>query len=118
MADTLKEELKLIGSRIRASRQTQKMSQADLAEKAGLSLPHISEIELGKCQMSILTFCRIIEALQVSADSILRSNVPTVNTIYVNDFGDIFGDCTPIELEALMNIVKSVKANMRTKSDE
>lgn len=69
-------ESQLIGSRIRDARINRRMSQADLAAKANISLPHISNIEKGKTSMKLETFIRIIEALQVSADSLLRPDVP------------------------------------------
>lgn len=47
--NNLKDEVyQKIGARIREVRIEKKMSQADLAEKAHMSLPHISEIELGR----------------------------------------------------------------------
>ena len=62
-----------IGERIRRARQAKNMSQQELSVKADISLPHISEIENGKKSMKLVTFIRIIEALQVSADSIIVS---------------------------------------------
>ena len=64
-------ERQLIGSRIREARVGRRMSQADLAAKANISLPHVSAIETGKTNMKLESFIRIIEALQVSADSLL-----------------------------------------------
>ena len=62
--------LKQIGSRIRAARSSKGMSQADLAVKASVSLPLISNIELGKTRMHLDTFIKVAEALQVSKLSI------------------------------------------------
>ena len=118
MEDAILTELKQIGTRIRAARLDQKLSQQELAEASGISLPHISEIELGKCKMNIITFRQITEALQVSADSILRSDVPEVKNIYKKEFSELFDDCTPQELEVLLNLLKTVKANMRKPQDD
>ncbi len=107
-----------VGQRIRAARQSKKMSQADLAFNAHVSLPHISDIELGKKEMLLSTFSRIIEALQVSADEILRSDVPEVNMIYQKEFAELLGDCTPAEVEAILKIVRELKTTMRIKKDE
>lgn len=68
--EALQREYEQIGLRIRNARIDRKMSQAELAAKANISLPHISSIELGKTKMLLSTFTRVIEALQVSADSI------------------------------------------------
>ena len=116
MEDVVACELKQIGARIRAARQDQKMSQQELAVAAHISLPHVSEI--GKSKMNILTFRQIIEALQVSADSILRSDVPEVKNIYKKEFSELFDDCTPQELDVLLNLLKTVKQNMRQSQDD
>ena len=61
-----------IGARIRDIRIRKGMSQADLAAKADLSLPVISSIENARSKIWLVTFARIAEALEVSADDILR----------------------------------------------
>lgn len=111
--EALQREYEQIGLRIRNARLEQKMSQAELAAKANVSLPHISSIELGKTRMLLSTFIRVIEALQVSADSILRANVPSVTSLYTSEMAELFDDCTPAELESLKAIVKNLKATMR-----
>ena len=45
-----------IGARIREARMARRMSQAELAEKSNISLPHISEIELGKTDIKLQSF--------------------------------------------------------------
>ena len=102
-----------IGARIRNARIEQKMSQADLAAKANISLPHISSIELGKTKMLLSPFIRVIEALQISADSVLRANVPAVTSMYASEIAELFEDCTPSELESLKSIIQNIKATMR-----
>ena len=102
-----------IGERIRRARLAMNMSQQELSTKANISLPHISEIENGKKSMKLQTFIRIIEALQVSADSILRADVPGVNQIYQNEFSAMVEDCTPKEIEALQRIVLELKQTMQ-----
>lgn len=72
---------KAIGARIRDVRLQRNMSQAELAEKAFISVPHMSEVENGKTKLRLSTFVYITEALQVSADVLLRTNTPEVNGI-------------------------------------
>ena len=62
-------ESQAIGSRIRETRIKNGMSQADLAVKANISLPHISDIERGKSNMILPSFIRITEALEVAGVS-------------------------------------------------
>jgi len=101
-----------VGARIRELRIQKKMSQADLSEKAHVSLPHISAIELGKTQMLLGTFLNIAEALQISSDALLRPDIPEVNIIYQTEFAELFSDCTPTELDAILKIVKELKTTL------
>ena len=107
-----------IGARIREARLAQRMSQAELAEKSNISLPHISEIELGKADIRLQGFIRIIEALQVSSDVILKANVPAVSQLLVQEYADLLSDCTPEEIQALITITKQLKTTMRTHKTE
>lgn len=110
-------ELKMnqeIGERIRKARQSRNMSQQELSAKAGISLPHISDIENGKKSMKLQTFIKIIEALQVSSDSILRADVPGVELLYQSEFSEMIADCSPKEIEALKKIILELKQTMRS----
>ena len=51
-------ESQVIGSRIREARIKNGMSQAELAVKSNISLPHISDMELGKSNMMLTSFIR------------------------------------------------------------
>ena len=103
-------ESQLVGSRIRDARINRRMSQADLAAKANISLPHVSNIEKGKTSMKLETFIRIIEALQVSADSLLRPDVPEVRSLYQSEFDELLADCSPKELDSILKIVRELKS--------
>lgn len=108
--DDIKIDLKQIGQRIRAARIAKKMSQEELAFRANTGMSNISDIELGKSNFQIKTFVGIIEALQVSADSILRADVPVVNNMGKSEFSDILSTCSPDEIETILQLVKNVIA--------
>lgn len=114
MSENQMTEPELIGLRIRAARIQLNMSQAELAEKASISLPTMNAIENGRSKMLVTSFKRIVEALQVSSDSILRADVPTVNNLYQHEFSEILSDCTPAEMEMLLTTTKNLKAAMRS----
>jgi len=103
---------KQIGSRIREVRTSRSMSQAELADKASLSLPLISNIENGKKDMMLDTFIRIAEALQISTDYLIRAEVPDVKPIYKNEISDLLDGCTAREMESILNIVRQIKTTM------
>ena len=112
---------KQIGSRIKEIRIRKKMSQAELAEKSHISLPHISVIERGVAKMSLASFYRIIEALDVSADEILRPDSKAGNAVYRSELTEILSDCSSSECETILRIAQEVKGSMRasrSKSEE
>lgn len=112
------ETYKRIGNRIRELRISRSMSQSELAEKAYISLPHVSEIENGKTKLKLSTFVYIAEALQVSADDLLRLNIPEVNEIYQGEFNDLLSDCTPSEIESIMRIVSDIKITLHSNKNK
>ena len=110
-------ESQLIGSRIREARINRHMSQADLAVKANITVPHISNIDKGKTSMKLESFIRIIEALQVSADSMLRPDIPEVRSLYQSEFDELLADCSPKELDSILRIVRELKSTMLKRED-
>ena len=114
MAKIDSEAYKLIGERIHKARIERRWSQAELAEKANLSFSHISDIEKGKKQPRVMTLLQIAEALQVSTDSLLRPDIPSVSEIYEDEFRGILSDCTSAERDGILKIVREVKAAFRT----
>ena len=111
------QDLKLVGSRIKAVRISRGMSQADLAVEASVSQPLISNIERGKTGMQLETFVKVAEALQVSADYLLRPDVPEVKAIYQGEFAELLEDCSASEMETILKIVREVKASMHKKQN-
>ena len=64
-----------IGDRIRAARKEQKLTQETLAERVDVSPYYIGEIERGTKTPSLDLFIKLVEALNVSADYLLRDTV-------------------------------------------
>ena len=110
----MEQELLALGQRIKAVRIERGMSQAELAEKANIGFPHISDIERGKTHTKILPFVRIAEALQVSADDLLRINIPKVKVLYQSELAELLEGCSPSEMDSLLQILQQVKAAFQT----
>ncbi len=109
MDDESSVKLKEIGKRIRVARIEQHMSQDALAFEADLSLSTMSDIELGKSNLRVVTLIKIIETLKASADTILRPDVLNVNGIYQSEFSELLSDCSPSEMESIIRLVSDVK---------
>ena len=64
-----------LGERIRESRIKKGYTQQNLAEQADVGVVYISEIERGIKMPSLNIFIKLIDALDVSADYILRNEI-------------------------------------------
>ena len=60
-----------MGKKIRRKRREMDITQAQLAELAGISTAFVGHIERGTRVLSVETLCRICKALGVSADDLL-----------------------------------------------
>lgn len=63
--------LKQIGQNVQARRKERKMTQAELAEKAQLSIVHVSHIESGSVAMSLDSLLAICSALEITPNDLL-----------------------------------------------
>ena len=110
-------DLKQIGQRLRSTRLDRGLSQEDLSFESGIAVANISDIELGKKDIRISTFIQLIEALDVSADEILRANVPQVNALLQKEFATLLSDCSTDELTSIIELVKNIKKTWRTNNN-
>ena len=62
-----------VGKCIRVVRIKKKMTQERLSELIGVGTTHISHIETGTALPSLQTFVRIVNALDCSADDLLKN---------------------------------------------
>lgn len=73
-----------LGIKIRETRKKRGYTQEKLSEMAGIGTMYLGEIERGKKMPSLKIFIRILEALNVSADYILRNELDS-GKVYVYD---------------------------------
>jgi transcriptional regulator with XRE-family HTH domain len=69
--DVVREQLKALGSFIRARRTQAEMSLRDLAARANVSNPYLSQVERGLHEPSVRVLKAIAGALDVSVDTLL-----------------------------------------------
>lgn len=69
----MSEIVKLLGANIRKIRKSRNMTQEQLAEKADISVPYMTQIELGQKQPTLETVESIAQALNVPFDGLFRT---------------------------------------------
>ncbi len=102
-----------IGQQIRAARLRRKMTQAQLAEAADLSVPYISHVERGKKRVSLDALLRISRALDVTVDQLLAGTQPQDKAAYLPEIGELFRDCTLRERRILRDVAAAAKESLR-----
>ncbi len=77
-----------LGKRIREARKKKMYTQQRLAEEAGIGEVYLSEIERGTKMPSLKVFMKIADALNVSADYLLRYELPSGEHYIYNDIAE------------------------------
>ena len=102
-----------LGNRIRQARTERNMSQMELAEACGISVPYVSDIERGKKCFSVDILLRIALALQVSTDWLLRLDIPQTNYAFNAEAAELLADCSQEEAALLLDLMGSMKQILR-----
>ena len=76
--------LLVLGSNIRKIRKEFGWTQADLAEKSGISVPFMTQIELGRKSASLEVVQNIAAALNISCKQLFEENIAAGNQGKIN----------------------------------
>lgn len=71
--------LLVLGNNIRKIRKEFGWTQADLAEKSGISVPFMTQIELGRKSASLEVVQNIASALNISYNQLFEENIDVTN---------------------------------------
>ena len=85
------DDLKL-GQRVREERQTQKLTLGDVAQRTGLSIAKLSQMETGALVLDFETLVRIAGALGVAPDTLLPG-------VLVSTAADDFAPIESVQLQ-------------------
>jgi transcriptional regulator with XRE-family HTH domain len=62
----------IFGKRVREVREARRWTQEELADRSGLTSVQISRVERGAREIRLTTLLRLIDALDVNPDKLLR----------------------------------------------
>ncbi len=94
-------QLQEIGKRVKQARLTQRMTQIQLAEAAGISPSFLSNLEMGRQSMNIRALVSISNVLNVSTDWLLNNNTDSASHAVAVEIEKELSSCTPSEREAM-----------------
>lgn len=88
------------------------MTQEALAEKADIGTIYLGEIERGLKMPSLNVFIQLVEALNVSADYLLRFDVPSGKEFVFDELTVKLERLSPKQRKAVSDIVDAYIANL------
>ena len=101
-----------LGRKIREARQHKKYTQQQLAELAGIGIMYLGEIERGTKMPSLNVFIKVIEALDVSADYVLRDELSSGERYIYDEITDKLKGLTPSQRKTASEILDAYIRNL------
>ena len=98
-------DFRTIGKRIKSHRIQRKMTQANLAERIGISNVHISYIETGTKRVSLDVLLKIVNEFDLSLDSLVLEDEPFRLPKAHRKLTELLTSCDFDELEQITKIV-------------
>ncbi len=106
-------DYKQLGVRVRNVRLRQGLTQEEMANKADLSMSHVSNIETANTKVSLPTLKLLADILGTTVDEFLADSQVNEKTVHRNDIASELEDCTPAEARYLAAMVRNEKTNLR-----
>ncbi len=94
-----------LGKRLRETRLNKGYTQQALAEISGISNVYLGEIERGLKMPSLNTFIKIIEAMGISADLILRDELTSGKEYIFDELTHKLKNLTPKQRKTVADII-------------
>ncbi len=107
----------VIGKRIRELRKKKGLTQVALAELSGVEPSNISHIERAATKLSLPTLIGIANALDVTLDELVYSNLTKSAHVSISIIDELLSDCTSAELKAICEVIKTTKSVLRSKQN-
>lgn len=102
----------ILGQQLRKVRREKGYTLQNLAEKAGVGNVYLSEIERGLKMPSLGSFIRLVEALEISADSILRGDLSSGKEYIYDEITQKMQNLTPQQRKTAADILDGYLRNL------
>lgn len=106
---TMKE---LFGQRLREQRIQHGLTLEQLAEKSELSSNYIGMVERGLKEPGLATIVKLLNALNISADTLLCDLVPSASHVTDNEICKRLEGLTPIQKKAALDLLDTYIGNL------
>lgn len=102
----------MLGKRLREARQKKGYTQQFLAAQADIGEVYLGEIERGLKMPSMNIFIKIIEALDISADYVLRDELTSGSTYIFDEITEKLKSLTPQQRKTAADILDAYIKNL------
>lgn len=106
-------DYKAIGKRIKIARIKADMTQERLAELAGISPTHMSNIETGTTRVSLSAIVNLANALSVTSDDLLCDSIIKAKVQFEQDIAGVLQDCDEYEIRMIRDMAQALKETLR-----
>jgi len=104
---------KVLGARIREQRNQRDMTLDEFSEIIGITPVFLSEVERGLKLPSLKTFIKIINALDMSADVLLRDEVNCAKPYVLNELTEKMQGLSPHQLKTVGDVLDAMLDNFK-----
>lgn len=101
-----------LGQKLREARSGKGYTQQVLAEKADIGNVYLGEIERGLKTPSLNSFVKLIEALELSADYVLRDELSSGKVYIYDEITEKLKDLTPRQRKTVADIIDAYLKNL------
>lgn len=101
-----------LGKKIQEARKKMGYTQESLAEKADIGVMYLGEIERGVKMPSLKIFTKLIVALEISADYVLRDELPSGKEYIYDEITKKLEDLTPKQRKTAVDILDAYIKNL------
>ena len=101
-----------IGARLREARNQRKLTQEQLAEMLEIGTTYISDIERGAKFPSLSLFIKIVDALGVSSDYILRGEIEAGKNCVYDEITKKLDGLTPKQRLGVADLIDAYIKNL------
>ena len=108
----------LFGQRLREQRIKHGLTLEQLAEKSELSSNYIGMVERGLKEPGLATIVKLLNALNISADTLLCDLVPSASHVTDDEIRKRLEGLTPIQKKAALDLLDTYISNLPYLTDE
>ena len=102
----------LFGQRLREQRIKHGLTLEQLAEKSELSSNYIGLVERGLKEPGLATIVKLLNALNISADTLLCDLVPSASHVTDDEIRKRLEGLTPIQKKAALDLLDTYISNL------